>query len=175
MKTFNLYRARETNNIPRAPMKTMNTQIAVIYALLIGFPTMLLAMDTGEEFKAKIVVTAENPLVATVTIAPTISLTGVIVEIPNDRSGSKTVCWLGDVSAGRSYSCNLTGSADELTNGLVVSIVGAVITKGDEQRIIIRKAFTIPNPSYNAARARAIEIEEQKKSGRLQQRSPSTK
>ena len=136
-------------------------------------PQAALAQDDGAEFAAKIAVKAQNPLVAVVSFSPTIAMHGVRVEVPNDAAGSKTACSFGEVIAGKAYSCQVLGQADDVTNGLVVALIG-MLGSGKDQ-LMVRKTFTVPNPSFNANKLRGIEGAAQMKKGRLQQGGAATK
>lgn len=107
-------------------------------------------IDEGLELGATISVASADPVRATISLQPRIAFKAVTVELPNALGGAVTVCDFGSLVAGQTYRCTVTGTVTDDDTGLVIAISGtrAVPIPGHDD--VSYKAFTVPNPRYNA-------------------------
>jgi len=143
----------------------------IIFALILVMDISLdvspvVAQDEGSELGASIKVTQANPLIAKVTLKPIMAFSSVFVEVPNSIQGTSNTCLLNNLLAGKTYTCSIGAQAGDSTNGLVVTVNGRVGTNPDSP--MIRKVFTVPNPTFDAVKTRNKDEAEHKKKGRAE-------
>lgn len=107
-------------------------------------------IDEGLELGAAITITSNDPVQATLSLTPRIAFKAVIVELPNAAGGAVRACDFGSLVAGQTYRCSVAGKVVDDDTGLVIAISGtrAVPVAGHDD--LSYKAFTVPNPRYDA-------------------------
>lgn len=124
-------------------------------------------IDEGLELGATISVVSVDPVRATINLQPRIAFKDVTVELPNALGGAVRACDFGSLIAGQTYRCSVSGSVADDDTGLVIAISGtrAIPVAGHDD--LSYKAFTIPNPRYNAL------VQTQRKTEQLRKRAPT--
>jgi hypothetical protein len=112
-------------------------------------------IDEGLELGATLAIQSASPVLATVTLVPTVAFKSAVVETPNTTGGAQIACRFGTLVLGQRYTCTVTGNVADDDSGLVIAISGvrSVAVPGHDDRAF--KAFTIPNPKFDAAAVRA--------------------
>ena len=107
-------------------------------------------IDEGLELGATIAVTSADPVRAIINLQPRIAFKAVTIELPNAAGGAVRACDFGSLVAGQTYRCSVSGNVADDDTGLVIAISGtrAVPVTGHDD--VSYKAFTVPNPRYNA-------------------------
>lgn len=107
-------------------------------------------IDEGLELGAAIVVANADPVRATISLQPRVAFKAVTVELPNAVGGAVKACDFGNLVAGQTYRCTVTGTVADDDTGLVIAISGirAVPVPGHDD--LSYKAFTVPNPRYDS-------------------------
>ena len=106
-------------------------------------------IDEGLELGAAISVTSADPVRATISLQPRIAFRAVTIELPNAAGGAVKACDFGNLVAGQTYRCTVSGDVTDDDTGLVIAISGtrAVPVPGHDD--LSYTAFTVPNPRYN--------------------------
>ena len=94
--------------------------------------------------------TSADPVRAIINLQPRIAFKAVTIELPNAAGGAVRACDFGSLVAGQTYRCSVSGNVADDDTGLVIAISGtrAVPVPGHDD--VSYKAFTVPNPRYNA-------------------------
>lgn len=122
-------------------------------------------IDDGLELGASLTVSANDPVQATVTLAPRIGFKSALVELPNAVGGAKVVCRLGALVQGQRYTCVVSGTVADDDSGLVIAISGVRAQALPGHDDLTFKSFTVPNPRFDAAAVRATKAAAAKKRG----------
>jgi len=129
-------------------------------------------IDEGLELGASLTVSSTDPVQAVMTLKPTIAFKTAVIELPNVRGGAQVACRFGALVPGQRYVCNVTGSVADDDSGLVIAISGvrSVAVPGHDE--VAFKAFTVPNPRFDAAAVQAKKEAATKKKGATLQTTP---
>ncbi|MEY3712596.1 MAG: hypothetical protein RL321_216 [Pseudomonadota bacterium] len=117
---------------------------------LVAASTRAHEIDEGLELGAHIAVVSASPVRATLSLKPRIAFKTAKVELPNAIGGAIQACEFGNLVAGQTYRCDITGDVADEDTGLVIAISGIRATPIPGHDDLSYKAFTVPNPRYNA-------------------------
>lgn len=128
--------------------------LAATFALIIALITPNARahdIDDGLELGASLVLKANDPVEGTLILVPKVNFKSAIVELPNASGGAQIACRLGAMVQNQRYSCAVAGSVPDTDSGLVIAISGIRATSIPGHDDLVYKAFTVPNPKFDAA------------------------
>ena len=131
-------------------MKRIQTTFLILCGAISAPTTFAHDIDDGLELGASLVVKANDPLEGTLILVPNVNFKSAIVELPNTTGGPQVVCRLGAMAKNQRYSCAVAGSVPDTDSGLVIAISGVRATSIPGHDDLVYKAFTVPNPKFNA-------------------------
>lgn len=136
-------------------MKRLQITLLMLCAGLSGPTAWAHEIDDGLEFGASLTVTSSAPVQATLTLLPKVSFKSALVELPNALGGPQIACRFAALIQNQRYTCTVSGSVADDDSGMVIALSGvrAVSIPGHDDFAF--KAFTVPNPKFDAAAARA--------------------
>jgi len=136
-------------------MKRLHTTLLMLCSALSAPTTFAHNIDDGLELGASLTVTSTSPVQATLTLISKVGFKSVLVELPNVIGGPQTVCRFGALVQNQRYTCNVSGSVAHDDSGLVIALSGVRVVSIPGHDDLTFKGFTVPNPEFDAAAARA--------------------